>query len=96
MVTQTRNAPTDRYNAQCVNGHQTTIEPGSELEERAVARQNDGFLDAIVISEEACSTCRYEDEERDRQFRKMCDQIGCALGDGSCRTKGCFASRSTN
>ena len=65
------------YMAQCLNGHVWSIEPGSDLEQQAIAREERGFIDAIVVSTTDCRECQEDRELADRQFRSMCLEDGC-------------------
>ncbi len=78
------------YNVQCINGHAYVAPPGSELEKLARDHVKSGVLDALMVSPDECVECSYDSQERDRRFRSMCDEVGCALDDGEqCRSYGC-------
>lgn len=45
------------YNAQCIMGHVFRIPERSELEERAIRRMEQGFIDALVVHSIECPDC---------------------------------------
>ncbi len=54
--------PSHIYNVQCLNGHFYSIPVGSPLEERCKAREERGYLDALIISCDECEECQIDRE----------------------------------
>lgn len=53
-----------RYPVHCIDCmHEFTAKPGSELEERAAAREAEGFLDALRVHGNECPKCIKEDSD---------------------------------
>lgn len=52
------------YMAQCTGGHVWEIPHDSELEAKAIKREADGYLDAVLISCHDCNQCHEEAQQR--------------------------------
>lgn len=56
-------APT-RYTVTCLADHTAFAAPGSDLEKRCKKREEEGKLDALVLSAEECPECVQDLERR--------------------------------
>lgn len=63
--------------AQCTNGHVLTILPGTQLEEDAKTRIENGAVDAICLIARECPGCIEERRDRDRREAQVINDLGC-------------------
>jgi len=49
------------YNVQCLAGHVWDAPQGSELEQRCIKREKEGYLDALCVERDECPVCSSQD-----------------------------------
>ena len=72
----------DAYLVQCMFGHVGEVKHDTPLEELCKAREAEGFIDALCLSNDECPQCVENQLERERQWA----EFGCVMADfdGNC------------
>ena len=61
------------YNVQCLMGHVYSAIPESNLEKRCIKREEQGYLDALVLHSDECEVCIEETLQKERKNIEMLD-----------------------
>ena len=69
------------YNVQCLAGHVYEAPAGSDLEQRCIKWEQEGYLDALCLSPEECDGCRIAHENRLRREASLCGELGCPMNE---------------
>lgn len=59
------------YNVQCLSGHVYSAAPGSELEQRCIQHEQNGYLDALCVSYEECEGCQEKQRQQEREWASV-------------------------
>jgi len=74
------------HQVQCLSGHIYNAAVGSELEADCKKREQDGFIDALILSHDECEVCLETALSRARQtYQALCGDWGC-MGDCGAET----------
>ena len=69
------------HQVQCLSGHVYNAAVGSELEADCKKREEDGFIDALILPHNECEVCLETSISRARQtYEALCGDWGC-MGD---------------
>lgn len=77
------------YYVQCLSGHVHEVLEGSPLVDKCRQRKARGRLDALCLSADECPACLQERIQQDRSFVRMCEDVGCPLGEHEGRPQSC-------
>jgi len=87
------------YLIQCPELHIWEVREGSALEEKCIAREQEGFIDALPISTSECPDCAEEGILSPQRSARICVDARCPVDDGEhgaddCERNGCEYARS--
>lgn len=76
----------DAYLVQCMFGHVGEVKHDTPLEELCKAREAEGFIDALCLSNAECPQCVENQLERERQGAELNSMFDCGFADvnGNC------------
>lgn len=79
------------YFVQCRFGHVFEVPEGSEpeLEMKCAERADQGFLDALCLSDTECPACVDDRKSKLRREAMLCADVGCPINEGHC-ANGCL------
>lgn len=73
------------YQVQCLSGHVYNAAVGSQLEADCKQREEDGFIDALILPHDDCEYClQIAIKSAIQNYRALCGDWGCV---GDCGAK---------